>query len=94
MSAETAQGPSDTPAGALGPTSMVLGTVAAAGVWPTLTFLLMPVMLIAGGLAVAFGLTGIHHARRNGGRLWTSVTGTVLGTTGLLFPFVLVLSLG
>ncbi|WP_435271403.1 hypothetical protein [Streptomyces sp. 1222.5] len=87
-----APGPAGTPATALGPTALVLGVLAAAGVWPALTFGLLTVMPIAGGLAVTFGLMGVHHARRGLGRMWTAVTGAVLGTIGLLYPFVLLLS--
>ncbi|MFF9087830.1 hypothetical protein ACF1BE_15665 [Streptomyces sp. NPDC014991] len=92
MSASTT-GRADTPAGGLSPTALVLGTMAAAGVWPTLTFGLLPVMVVAGGLAVTFGLAGVHHARRGVGQLWTAVTGTVLGTVGLLHPLVLLMAL-
>lgn len=59
--------------------------------WPALTFGLFAVMQIAGGLAVTFGLMGVHHARRGPGRMWTAVPGAVLGTIGLLYPFVLIL---
>ncbi|MET9451875.1 hypothetical protein [Streptomyces cinerochromogenes] len=90
MPANTASDGADTPAGALGPTALVLGAVAAACLWPPL--MLLPVMFLAGGLAVTFGLMGAHYARRGIGRMWTAVTGAVLGTTGLLFPFVLLLA--
>ncbi|OIJ93166.1 hypothetical protein [Streptomyces monashensis] len=83
MSAPSTPRPSDSPAGALGPLSLVLGAVAAASAWPTLTFLLFPWPLLAGGLAVTFGGMGIHYAGRGHGGLWTSVTGTVLGAVGL-----------
>ncbi|MER6275228.1 hypothetical protein ABT202_02735 [Streptomyces sp900105245] len=78
----------DSPATALGPTALVLGALAAVGVWPTLTLGLLPEMLIAGGLAVTFGLTGLHYAQRGVGRTWTSAAGVVLGAVGLLYPFV------
>ncbi|MBL1085951.1 hypothetical protein JK359_28970 [Streptomyces actinomycinicus] len=93
MPASTTTDRTDTPAGALGPTALVFGALAAAGLWPTLTFGLLPWTLMAGGLAVTFGLMGVHHARRGAGRMVTSVTGAVLGTIGLLWPFVLIMSL-
>ncbi|AYN38405.1 hypothetical protein D9753_05090 [Streptomyces dangxiongensis] len=93
MSASTTPGRADAPAVGLGPTALVLGTVAAAGVWPTLTFALLPVMPIAGGLAVTFGLMGVHQARQGVGRLWTAVTGTALGAVGFLYLFVLLMAL-
>ncbi|MEU0005448.1 hypothetical protein ABZ079_14455 [Streptomyces sp. NPDC006314] len=93
MPARTTPDPADTPATALGPTALVLGLVAAPGLWPTLTFGLLPVMLIAGGLAVVLGLTGVHYALHGIGRLWIATTGTVLGALGLAYPFVLVLPL-
>ncbi|KUN03092.1 hypothetical protein AQI95_24320 [Streptomyces yokosukanensis] len=83
----------DAPATLLGPTALGLGLAAAAGLCPLLTFGLLPVMLICGGLAVTFGLTGIHYARRGIGRLWTATTGTVLGAIGFVYPFVLFLPL-
>lgn len=91
MPGSTTPDRADTPATALGPTALVLGLVAASGLWPTLTFGLLPVMLIGGGLAVVLGLTGVHYAIRGIGRLWVAVTGTVLGALGLIYPFVLFL---
>ena len=83
MSAPTAPGHSDSPAVALGPTSLVFGIVSAAAVWPTLTFVLLPWSILAGGLAVTFGLTGMHYARQGVGRMWSATAGTALGATGL-----------
>ncbi|MEU6665169.1 hypothetical protein [Streptomyces sp. NPDC046727] len=91
MPANTAPDPADTPAGALGPTALVLGAIAAVSTWPTI--MLLPVMFLAGGLAVTFGLMGAHYARLGIGRMWTAVTGAVLGATGLLYlPFLLLLA--
>ncbi|WP_234384703.1 hypothetical protein [Streptomyces sp. MMG1121] len=84
MSASSTPRPTDSPAGALGPLALVLGAVAAAGAWPTLTFSLFPWSFLAGGFAVTFGAMGIHYAGRGHGRLWTAVTGTVLGAIGLV----------
>ncbi|MFI9803332.1 hypothetical protein ACIHEJ_02980 [Streptomyces sp. NPDC052301] len=89
MSAAGSPSHSDSPAAALGPLALFLGAVAAAGAWPTLMFVLLPWSLIAGGLAVTFGAMGIHYAGLGAGRLWASVTGTVLGATGLAAPFLL-----
>ncbi|MEU1709196.1 hypothetical protein ABZ478_28190 [Streptomyces sp. NPDC005706] len=89
MSAPITPDPTDTPAVALGPTALVLGAIAAPGVWPGLMFAVMPWSWLAGALAVTFGLAGIHYARRGIGRMWPAVTGTVLGTLGLAGFFVL-----
>ncbi|WP_107480916.1 hypothetical protein [Streptomyces sp. IMTB 2501] len=67
----------------------MLGIAAVSGLWPTLTFVMLPVMLIAGAPAFGFGLVGIHHALRGIGHLWMAVTGTVLGAIGSAYPFVL-----
>ncbi|WBO62566.1 hypothetical protein [Streptomyces camelliae] len=75
--------PAGSPAGALGPLSLGLGTIAAVSTWPTLTFFLLPWSVLAAAFAVTFGCMGIHYAGRGYGRLWTSVTGTVLGAVGL-----------
>ncbi|MFE5401220.1 hypothetical protein ACFQ9Z_07390 [Streptomyces sp. NPDC056580] len=83
MSAPTTPDPGGTPAVALGPTALVLGVVAAPGVWPGLMFTVMPWSWLTGGLAVAFGLAGVRYARRGIGRMWPAVTGTVLGALGL-----------
>ncbi|MEU0841572.1 hypothetical protein ABZ370_19170 [Streptomyces sp. NPDC005962] len=94
MRETTAADRSDTPAVALGPTALVLGVFSAVGVWtPTLMFFTFPWTIITGGLAIALGAMGIHHARRGAGRLWTAVAGTTLGGIGfagvvwLLFSF-------
>ncbi|MEW2259988.1 hypothetical protein [Streptomyces sp. NPDC047869] len=90
MSAPTTPDPTDTPAVALGPTALVLGVIAAPGLWPGLMFVVTPWSWLAGALAVTFGLAGIHYARRGTGRMWPAVTGTVLGFLGLASFFVLV----
>ncbi|MFI0773979.1 hypothetical protein [Streptomyces sp. NPDC021212] len=79
----------DTPAVALGPTAVVLGVfsvvgvLAIVGVLPSLLLsFTLPLVPIAGGLAVALGVMGIHHARRGAGRLWTAIAGTALGGLG------------
>ena len=84
MTEPTVADRTDTPAVALGPTALVLGVISAVGAWtPWLVFLMLPWTIITGGLAVALGAIGIHHARRGAGRLWTAVAGTVLGSLGL-----------
>lgn len=84
MPASTTPGRTDdSPAVALGPTALVLGLIAATGAWPSLMLAVLPWSFLAGGLAVTFGLMGIHYARQGTGRMWTAVTGTVLGATGL-----------
>ncbi|NBE51801.1 hypothetical protein [Streptomyces boluensis] len=76
----SATNPSDSPAVALGPTSLVFGTIAAAGFWgPWQGLGMLPVTIIAGGLAITFGATGMHYARTGIGRMWTTTLGTVLG---------------
>lgn len=89
MSARATSDGADAPAAALGSLSLVLGLVAAASVWPTLTFLLLPWSLLAAGLSVTFGAMGLYYAGRGVGRLWTSVVGIVLGATGLADLFLL-----
>ncbi|MFF4018514.1 hypothetical protein [Streptomyces sp. NPDC001843] len=79
----------DAPAAALGPLALMLGLVAAVSTWPTLTFMLLPWSLLAGGLAVTFGAMGLYYAGRGVGRLWTSAAGLVLGATGLADLFLL-----
>ncbi|MFC7306224.1 hypothetical protein ACFQVC_18630 [Streptomyces monticola] len=74
----------DAPAAALGPTALVLGLVAATGAWPGLVLATLPWSIIAGGLAVTFGVAGIHYARLGIGRMWTAVAGAALGVTGLV----------
>ncbi|CAL9300995.1 hypothetical protein ABZ568_03050 [Streptomyces olindensis] len=80
MSGSTAPTGTDTPATALGPTSLVLGAFSAAGTWA----FLIPWTVIAGALAITFGAMGVHHARQGTGRMWTAAAGTTLGTVGLL----------
>ncbi|GEJ99988.1 hypothetical protein ACWDO6_31595 [Streptomyces sp. NPDC003674] len=89
MSAPTAPDPDDTPAVALGPIALVLGIIAAPGVWPGLMFIVMPWSWLAGAFAVTSGLAGIHYARQGIGRMWPAVAGTVLGALGLSGFFVL-----
>lgn len=69
----------DSPAVALGPTALVFGVISVLA-----SFALFPFALIAGGLAVTFGVAGMHHARQGIGRMWTATLGTALGTVGLL----------
>ena len=69
----------DSPAVALGPTSLAFGVIGA-----LTSFVFSPFALIAGGLAVTFGAAGMHYARQGVGRMWTAALGTVLGTVGLL----------
>lgn len=74
---------SDTPAVALGPTSLALGTFSAVSGWVPV-FAALPFAVLASGLAVTFGAAGIHYAARHRiGRLWTAVAGTALGAVGL-----------
>ncbi|MBT2368951.1 hypothetical protein J7E88_27460 [Streptomyces sp. ISL-10] len=74
----------DSPAVALGPTSLVLGALSAVGAWvPALAFVTLPWGFIAGALAVTFGTSGIYYARHGDGRMWTAAAGTTLGTIGL-----------
>ncbi|MEU6085334.1 hypothetical protein ABZ865_00745 [Streptomyces sp. NPDC047085] len=83
MSAPIAPGHKDSPAVALGPTSLVFGAVAAAGAWPSLMLAVLPWSFIAAPLALTFGLAGIHYARRGIGRMGTAVAGTALGAVGM-----------
>ncbi|MEV7869669.1 hypothetical protein AB0P17_27065 [Streptomyces sp. NPDC088124] len=83
----------DTPADALGPTALVLGALSAAGVCVPALFL-FPWAVIAGALAVTLGAAGIRYALRGTGRLWTAVTGTVLGAVGFLGTVALIWALG
>ncbi|MCD7440036.1 hypothetical protein K4B79_17610 [Streptomyces lincolnensis] len=80
----------DSPATALGPVALFLGLVAATGAWPALMAATLPWSVMAGGLAVTFGATGIHYARQGIGRMWTAVTGTTLGAVGLAGVYTLV----
>lgn len=93
MSAPTAPGRDDSPAVALGPTSLVFGAVAALGAWPSLMLAVLPWSFIAAPLALTFGLTGIHYARRGIGRMWTAVAGTTLGAVGLAGLLTLIVAL-
>ncbi|GAP53342.1 hypothetical protein [Streptomyces azureus] len=70
----------DTPATALGPTALVLGTFSAVGTWA----FLIPWTVLAGALAITFGVMGVHHARRGTGRMWTAAAGTILGAVGFI----------
>ncbi|MFC6065283.1 hypothetical protein [Streptomyces ochraceiscleroticus] len=91
MAEPTAPNPTDTPAVALGPTALVLGAFSAIGAWvPPLVFVTLPWTIIAGALAVTLGATGIHHARRGAGRLWTALAGTALGAIGLIGTVTLI----
>ncbi|MEV6841324.1 hypothetical protein AB0N17_43840 [Streptomyces sp. NPDC051133] len=87
MPARSAPGRDDSPAVALGPTSLFLGIGAATGLLPWLTLGLFPVMIIGGALAVVLGLSGVHYARLGIGRMWLAVTGTVLGAIAFAYPF-------
>ncbi|MEU6283312.1 hypothetical protein [Streptomyces sp. NPDC047028] len=89
MSGSTARDGVESPAVLFGPTSLGLGLAASAGLCPWLFFGLLPVMLICGALAFAFGLSGIYSAQRGVGRMWMATTGTVLGVTGFAWPVVL-----
>ncbi|MFE6405571.1 hypothetical protein ACFVOR_01400 [Streptomyces sp. NPDC057837] len=85
MAGSTTTTASDTPATALGPTALVLGTLSAVGTW----VFLIPWSMPAGALAVTFGAMGMHYARKGTGRMWTAATGTVLGAAGFLGTFIL-----
>ncbi|WP_327352334.1 hypothetical protein [Streptomyces sp. NBC_01304] len=91
----TAPSQADAPAVALGPTALVLGAPSALGVWvPELGFAVLPLVFIAGALAVTLGAAGIHYARRGIGRAWIALTGTVLGAVGFFGVVSLFLALG
>ncbi|MEU6176609.1 hypothetical protein [Streptomyces coeruleorubidus] len=70
----------DTPATALGPTALVLGTFSAVGTWA----FLIPWTVLTGALAITFGAMGMHYARQGTGRMWTAAAGTTLGAVGLI----------
>ncbi|GAA2397370.1 hypothetical protein [Streptomyces coeruleofuscus] len=70
----------DTPATALGPTALVLGTFSAAGTWA----FLIPWTVLTGALAITFGVMGMHYARQGTGRMWTAAAGTTLGAVGFI----------
>ncbi|MGW3989016.1 hypothetical protein [Streptomyces sp. NPDC004830] len=72
MTSSTTPGDDDSPAAALGPTALVLGAFSAVGTW----FFLIPWTVLAGALAVTFGVMGLHHARTGTG----TGTGTDTGT--------------
>ncbi|MFJ8462984.1 hypothetical protein [Streptomyces swartbergensis] len=80
MTGSPARRETDTPATALGPTALVLGTFSAAGTW----VFLIPWTVLAGALAITFGAMGMHHARRGTGRMWTAAAGTTLGAVGFI----------
>lgn len=80
----------DAPAVALGPTALVLGVIAATGAWPEAVLLMLPWSIIAGALALTFGVMGMHYARQGTGRMWTAVAGTTLGAIGLAGAITLV----
>ncbi|MFJ1543534.1 hypothetical protein [Streptomyces sp. NPDC088246] len=83
----------DTPAVALGPTALVLGSISAVGVWvPALA--MFPWAVIAGALAVTLGAAGIHCARHGTGRLWTAIAGTTLGIIGFVGAITLIWAIG
>ncbi|WP_039936742.1 hypothetical protein [Streptomyces himastatinicus] len=91
MPAPTMAHRTDTPAVALGPTAVVLGVfsvvgvLAIVGLLPSLLLAFtLPLVPIAGGIAVVLGAMGIHHARRGAGRLWMAIAGTVLGGLGFV----------
>ncbi|WP_093801573.1 hypothetical protein [Streptomyces sp. Wb2n-11] len=87
MPESTVPDQADTPAVALGPTSLVLGVVSA--VWPWVP--LFPPALMAGPLAVTFGVAGMHCAGQGVGRMRTAVAGTVLGAVGFIGVIILFL---
>ncbi|MER6569332.1 hypothetical protein ABT288_24900 [Streptomyces sp. NPDC001093] len=89
MAASSSSHPTDSPAGALAPLALFCGIIAAASAWPTLTFVLFPWSLLAGGFAVTFGAMAVHYAACGIGRRWTAVTATVLGAVGLADLFLL-----
>ncbi|GAA4300793.1 hypothetical protein GCM10023086_16450 [Streptomyces venetus] len=80
MAGSTTSTATDSPATALGPTALVLGAFSAVGTWA----FLIPWTVLAGALAITFGVMGMHYARKGTGRLWTAATGTALGAAGFL----------
>ncbi|MGX1561532.1 hypothetical protein [Streptomyces sp. NPDC055506] len=86
MAGSTASTATDSPATALGPTALVLGTFSAVGAWA----FLIPWSMLAGALAVTFGAMGMHYARKGTGRLWTAAAGTALGAAGFIGTVTLV----
>ncbi|MEV4786466.1 hypothetical protein [Streptomyces tuirus] len=89
MTSSAAPGDTDSPATALGPTALVLGTFSAVGTWA----FLIPWTALAGALAVTFGTMGLHYARKGTGRLWPAAAGTALGAIGLIGTITLLWSL-
>ncbi|MFD5230683.1 hypothetical protein ACFWJ5_19555 [Streptomyces qaidamensis] len=89
MTSSTAPGEMDSPATALGPTALVLGFFSAMGTWA----FLFPWTVLAGALAVTFGVMGLHYARRGTGRLWPAAAGTTLGAIGFIGTVTLLWSL-
>ncbi|SCF68444.1 hypothetical protein GA0115260_101137 [Streptomyces sp. MnatMP-M27] len=93
--AGSAAGRSDSPGVALGPIALVLGLFSAVGAWvPAFVLVSLPWTVIAGGLAVALGSMGVHHARRGIGRLWVAVGGTALGVVGFAGTAALLWAVG
>ncbi|MFF5369134.1 hypothetical protein [Streptomyces sp. NPDC013187] len=89
MTSSTAPGDTDSPATALGPTALVLGTFSAVGTWA----FLFPWTVLAGALAMTFGATGLHYARKGMGRMWPAAAGTVLGAIGFIGTVTLIWTL-
>ncbi|MFH9010626.1 hypothetical protein ACH4C6_04555 [Streptomyces sp. NPDC017943] len=101
MTSSTTPGDDDSPASALGSTALALGAFSAVGTW----FFLIPWTVLAGALAVTFGVMGLHHARtgtgtgtgtspgtgagKATGRMWPAIAGTALGAAGVLGTAVL-----
>lgn len=79
-----------TPAAAFGPASLFLGLMAAVGFVPWLTWEMLSLMILGGGLAVVVGLVGVCYAGRGIGRRWIAVTGTVLGVLSVVWACVVV----
>ncbi|MER6912772.1 hypothetical protein ABT354_13980 [Streptomyces sp. NPDC000594] len=100
MPASTAPGRDATPATLLGPTALVLGTLALCTTWlPLLMEDLVwlwapfPFIMLAGAFSVTAGAAGIHYARRGECRLWDSVVGTVFGAAGFAGCLTLVMAM-
>lgn len=95
MPASTVPDHNDTPAVALGPTAFVLGVFSAVGVWvPALQVITLPWAILAGALAVTFGVAAVHYARQGIGRMWTAIAGTVLGGAGFAGTVTFLWALG
>ncbi|MFJ2610223.1 hypothetical protein ACIO13_35480 [Streptomyces sp. NPDC087425] len=81
--------PTDTPATLYGPVSLLLGVAAA--VAAALSGVIgIAIPLLAGALAVTFGLLGLAHRLNRG----FSVAGVATGSLGVLYPVFLVALLG